>query len=349
MTLPDLHPDDLLRRASHDQITPAERADLAAHFRRCPACALELAAGADAARAGVPSEADHAIAARIVERVLASTAAPAAPRVGRRWNERLSRAALIALMLTSTAVGASAIAVRLHERDAAPDRAAQSEANAAAPAPARRTRHSTVAALPDPQPTAAVATAPDVAAAAPDAIVPTPAPAADRAGHPPAPLARARPRREAPDAPAGTTGPLQPPSFGPTAPGLDRADAAVTFARAEEARALRRFGDAARLYDDLARRFPGSREEIVARVLHGQLLLAEMRDPAAALQWFQRYLAGEPTGALAEEARLGRAQALRASGLRDEERAAWDELLRRHPASVHARAARARLAALRAP
>ncbi len=74
-----------------------------------------------------------------------------------------------------------------------------------------------------------------------------------------------------------------------------------------------------------------------------------MRDPAAALKWFQRYLAGEPTGALAEEARLGRAQALRASGLRDEERAAWDELLRRHPSSVHAGAARARLAALRAP
>lgn len=345
MTLPDLHPDDLLRRASHDQITPAEWADLEAHFRRCPACALELAAGADAARAGVPSEADHAIAARIVERVLASTAAPAAPRVGRRWNERLARAALIALMLTSTAVGASAIAVRLHDRGAASDRAAQSEKSVAAPTPAPRTRPSTVAALPDPQPTAPVAPTPDIAAAAPEAIGPTPAPGADRAG----PLAHARPRSGALDAPSGTTGPLQPPSLSPTAPGLDRADAVVTFARAEEARARRRFDDAARLYDDLARRFPGSREEIVARVLHGQLLLAELRDPAAALQWFQRYLAGEPTGALAEEARLGRAQALRASGLRDEERAAWDELLRRHPTSVHAGAARARLAALRAP
>ncbi len=82
MTLPDLHPDDLLRRASHDQITQAERADLAAHFRRCPACALELAASADAARAGVPSEADHAIAARVVERVLASTTAPGGATCG---------------------------------------------------------------------------------------------------------------------------------------------------------------------------------------------------------------------------------------------------------------------------
>ena len=136
---------------------------------------------------------------------------------------------------------------------------------------------------------------------------------------------------------------------GHTATTLDRADAAAVFARAEEARASRRFGDAARLYEELARRFPGSREEVVARVLHGQLLLEEMRDPAAALRWFQGYLASEPTGALAEEARLGRAQALRAGGLRDEERAAWEELLRQHPASVHAGAARARLAALRAP
>ena len=96
-------------------------------------------------------------------------------------------------------------------------------------------------------------------------------------------------------------------------------------------------------------RFPGSREEIVARVLQGQLLLDELHDAPAALRSFERYLAGEPSGALAEEARLGRAQALQVGGSRPDERAAWQELLVKHPASVHADAARARLEALRSP
>ena len=78
-------------------------------------------------------------------------------------------------------------------------------------------------------------------------------------------------------------------------------------------------------------------------------MLDEMHDAPAALARFESYLATEPAGSLAEEARLGRAQALRVRGSRDEERAALEELLRKHPASVHASAARARLAALRAP
>src|SRR4051795_12064723 len=101
MTLADLHPDELLRRASQDRITPAERADLAAHLRRCPACALELSVRGDAATAGISSEADHAAAARVVERVLAATVTLKAPHVAGHWRGRLARVAIVALMLTS--------------------------------------------------------------------------------------------------------------------------------------------------------------------------------------------------------------------------------------------------------
>lgn len=343
MTLPDLHPDELLWRASQDRITPAERADLGAHLRRCPACALELAVRGDAATAAISSEADHAVAARVVERVLASNVPLKTALVAGRWPGRLARAAAVALMLTSTAVGASAIAVRLHDRRAA---ARAREAQSAPPVVAvtprvRRERVSVPPAVPLPidPPVPAEVPAPAEAAA-------TSRPSLDdhviRSG------ARST-ARAVRDAPAETPVTLQPAPLAQTAANLDSAAPAVVLARAEEARAARRFSDALRLYEELATRFPGSREEIVARVLHGQLLLDELHDPPAALRWFERYLASEPSGSLAEEARLGRAQALQVRGSPHDERAAWQDLLAKHPASVHADAARARLEALRSP
>ena len=154
MTLPDLHPDELLWRASRDRITPAERADLGAHLRRCPACALELAVRGEAATAAISSEADHAVAARVVERVLASKVPLKAPLVAGRWPRRLARAAAVALMLTSTAVGASAIAVRLHDRRAAARaREAQNPPPVVAVTPrARRERVSVASASAPPAP-----------------------------------------------------------------------------------------------------------------------------------------------------------------------------------------------------
>jgi hypothetical protein len=343
MTLPDLHPDELLQRASQDRITPDERADLGAHLQRCPACALELAVRGDAAKAGISSETDHAVAARVVERVLEATVPLKAPHVGGHWRGRLARAAMVALMLTSTAVGASAIAVRVQDRRAAAAaRAAQTTPAAVAVAPrAHRERAPVTPASPPP-------TEPPVPAEVPG---PTEATATGRL---PSEEAGVRPRARPAQptvvgAPAEMPVALQPPALAHTAAALDSAAPAVVLARAEAARAARRFGDAMRLYEDLAARFPGSREEIVARVLHGQLLLDEIHDAPAALRWFERYLASEPAGSLAEEARLGRAQALQLRGSPADERAAWEELLARHPASVHAGTARARLAALRTP
>jgi TolA-binding protein len=338
MTLPELHPDELLRRVSHDRITLAGRADLSAHIVRCPACALEVGVRGDAARAGISSEQDHAIAARIVERVLASKEPAHALPAGARWRGRLARAAVVALLLTSTAVGAAVIAVRLNDRrPASPARDAQTTPPTIAASPRSHRAREAI-------PYAPIPTAPE-----PPTMDP-PAPANTMpAFRPHAGESAARPRVSAPiaDAPTAAPAALQPPALGGSAAGPG--GAAVILTRAEAARAARCFGDAARLYQELAARFPDSREEIVARVLHGQLLLDEMHDAPAALRSFERYLASEPAGSLAEEARLGRAQALQRAGARDEERAAWEDLLRRHPASVYAAAARERLATLRAP
>ena len=257
MTLPDLHPDELLRRASQARVTPAERANLAAHLRRCPACALELSVRGDAATAGISSEADHAVAARVVERVLAATVPLKVPLVAGHWRGRLARAAIVALMLTSTAVGASAIAVRVHDRRAATAaREAQTTPPAVAAAPrAHRNRAPVPPASPPP-------TNPPVAPAPP---VPTEAPATGRlSSEGPSSVRRARPAPRAIVGAAAETPPaLQPPALAHTAASPDSAAPAVVLARAEEARAARRFGDALRLYEDLAGRFPGSREEIV--------------------------------------------------------------------------------------
>jgi TolA-binding protein len=121
---------------------------------------------------------------------------------------------------------------------------------------------------------------------------------------------------------------------------------ARVFQAAERARRSGDATEADRLYGQLATDFPRSREEIAARALHGQLLLDELGRAEEALAWFDAYLRAAPRGALAEEARAGRAEAFGRLARRDEEAAAWSDLLASHPGSLHGARARARLAAL---
>jgi hypothetical protein len=119
--------------------------------------------------------------------------------------------------------------------------------------------------------------------------------------------------------------------------------AGVLFAGLARAR---REGDATqarRLYQRLVVGHRGSREELTARVLVGQLALSRPSGAAEALDLFDAYLRSDPAGVLAEEARLGRALALGRLGRVADERAAWEELLRQHPQTVHEARARARL------
>jgi TolA-binding protein len=103
--------------------------------------------------------------------------------------------------------------------------------------------------------------------------------------------------------------------------------------------------EAQQAYGELVTRFAGSREERTASVLLGQLTL-ERGQLADALARFEGYLGTDPGGALAEEARLGRALALEQLGHRDDARQAWQDLLQKHPRSLHAGRARARLESL---
>ena len=120
--------------------------------------------------------------------------------------------------------------------------------------------------------------------------------------------------------------------------------AAELFQRAGAARRSGALANAVALYRDLQARFPAAEEARLSHVSLGKLLLATGR-PQEAEHHFATYLAGG-AGALAAEAAFGRAQCLERLARPREEREAWLGLLRDHPESVYAAAARKRIAAL---
>jgi TolA-binding protein len=133
---------------------------------------------------------------------------------------------------------------------------------------------------------------------------------------------------------------------GPQAPDAPPGEknAASLFRRAGSARRAGDFENARALYVELQTRFPDSNEARVSHVSLGKLLLGAGWAREAELE-FARYLR---SGAfdLREEALVGRADALSRLGRGSEERNVWQELLRRHPASVYGVRARERIAEL---
>ena len=116
-----------------------------------------------------------------------------------------------------------------------------------------------------------------------------------------------------------------------------------------DAKAARRVGDIAlarALYGELQTSFPETREARVSRVSLGKLCLGAGLNREAERQ-FRQYLA-TGGGDLAEEAEVGRADALARLGEIDEERRVWQDLQRTHPAGVYAERARRRLRELSA-
>jgi hypothetical protein len=108
----------------------------------------------------------------------------------------------------------------------------------------------------------------------------------------------------------------------------------------------RRQGDhlgAAAAYRHLVARHPASVEAHESLVVLGRMLLDD-GDASGALESFDSY--ATRGGALAAEAMLGKALALRALGRVDEERSAWSALLETYADSVYADRARRRLAEL---
>jgi TolA-binding protein len=127
----------------------------------------------------------------------------------------------------------------------------------------------------------------------------------------------------------------------------DAASAAAAAALFAEANRARRDGNADRavsLYGALQSRYPSSAESALSRALLAQLLL-DRGSPDAALAGFDRYLA-QDAPVLGAEALVGRARSLEQLGKTAGAVAAWAEVQKRFPGSVHARLAAARLAAL---
>jgi TolA-binding protein len=184
--------------------------------------------------------------------------------------------------------------------------------------------------------TATRASAPAVATALspPAAAASVPAPRASQD-------ARFAPPLEADQAPAIDRNPHPKPPVTVRRPGLASETAADVF---REAAAARRLGDVDRacsLYLDLQRRFPRSSEAQLSQISLGKLLLQTGR-ASEADRHFAAYLSSGG-GDLAEEALVGRAQSSQQLARREEERRAWDQLLRDHPRSVYAAQAKRRI------
>jgi hypothetical protein len=334
----ELHPEELLVKASRRALDATEDADLRAHLARCPACAIQVELRGEIDGALAPTALDYEIGARAVERLFASreldpARAPARERGPRRIPPLATRVALGLALLLGTSVAASALVLGTRGRlwDVAEREAPREPVGHARRASRARPEESGAEPLAD-------------APAAPAPAKPTPA-VAPLAPAPPAVAPVALLAR--PQSPRRAVAPRE--RLATDDVHSRDESAAALFGAAESARGQGDFAEARRLYAQLASRFHGTREELSARVLGGQMMLDDLDEPAAALRSFERYLRDEPNGTLAEEALLGRAQALRRLGRADTEAAAWSDLLARYPRSVHAELARERLAALAAP
>jgi len=321
VTTIDLHPEEMLDAARRGTLGAAAFDDLQAHLGRCAACRMTLRLGDDLRVESAATSADAALLASMVRGSMSDVPRVAfEPRAHRATVRSMGGAGrrvavALALLLVGGSGGAAVWSMggATFARRFVPEilQLPRRHEHARPPAAPPRT-HEVVPVAP----TLAPPAAPPVVAEAPAVVVSVAAP--------PARVVHVR--------------------------GLARFDSSASadelFADANRARRAGDYPLALRRYADLRRAYSGSRPELTARVVVGDLLLAE-GPTREALASFDSYLAASPDGTLAEEALVGRASALMRLGRADEERAAWTQLLRQHPDSVQGLRARRRLAELR--
>ncbi len=356
----DIHPEDLLDKLSDGEISPPEEERLRAHLARCASCRFELSVRGDfLAEVPVLAERPQLGLSAALQHSKRGVAKPEV-RVASAWRRRRLAVALVAAALVISVAGAAAVsgagarvlpwAFRAGTNDVlehAPN------AGRAASAP----KHANAAATSMEVP-AAVSDAPPVESAASALASSEPSPAI-QPRTPSAALVKAT-SLATPALPSASSAAPQAAStvdftaaIGSSAPSMASAvpdappvveDAAAVFSEANRAR---RDGNAERaelLYRGLQARFPGSAESELSREVLAQMLL-ERGNVTGALAGFDRYLAGGSNG-LAAEALVGRARALEQLSQRDQAAAAWRDVQRRYPGTVHAQLAKARLAIL---
>ena len=164
-----------------------------------------------------------------------------------------------------------------------------------------------------------------------------------------APAEPAPPEAPEPTATPETLVAVTPDSLPSAARSMDRPaqlSASDLLREANQLRAQSRWADASKKYEQVLRERADSPEAYPAMVALAKLCLDHLEDPQRALSLYDRTLKIAPGGSLAEEALWGRARALRALGRRDDERNALRSFLSKHPSSVLAGPAAARLKSL---
>jgi TolA-binding protein len=316
MNVVELHPEELLDRHAEGSLTEVERARLGAHVATCAACRFELAARRDFAGVAVALPRSALVIDPYADTRKAAPSGRSAPVASRGKKKRAI--VLVALAAALVAGGSlAAIAVRVLARSEMSP-ATQAAVNMAGPAAAGGT---------------------------PKGAPPLEAPRVQSAGPETASVTV-----KLDDLPLAVTAATAVPSAAPSEAiraergGPSPSAAAALFREANDAR---RDGDGTRaiaLYRRLEAQHPSSEEARLSYATLGRLLL-DRGDARSALEGFDEYLS-HGSAALGEEALVGRALSLQKLGSRDAEIAAWQEILRRFPKSVHARLARSRLSAL---
>lgn len=310
-TIDLLHPEELFDKAAHGLASPDELARIDAHLAQCVTCRFERLARADfdAVAVGGVNVDD------LVARALSGASAVAAEPPRRRRVSGLLIAAAVALM------GFGSFAAIGQFTGVLPKLIEQLSTRSREPAPEAPRAVTPVEVTPPPQ----VVPEPEVVAEpeAPKTVVV---------------IERTKPRPATPvKEPVIEPTPVEPVA-------APEPDALQLFTLATRERVRGETSEAIRDFRVVVARFPNSREAMLSNAALGRLLL-DRGEAASALEAFDAYLA---TGdqVLREDVQGSRAQALQALGRADDERAAWEAVLRDYPAGVFAPRARTRLEAL---
>ena len=207
---------------------------------------------------------------------------------------------------------------------------------------------------PQPAPAPVVGEEEEQAIEVPEAVAPDTTEPAPLERTAPGPARRAPPR----------TAPRRPeidkdvrPALAPQAPPLGRVamptpgawsaenEAAIGESMARARKRLRQNDPrgALRAYHTVLERYPTSADAQTCLLQIGKIHLDRLGNASVALGFFEQYLKGNPFGVLAEEAALGKVNALGALKRPGEETRMLEEFLRRYPHSAHAPRAEERL------
>jgi TolA-binding protein len=298
--------EDLIAKARRTDLDEAELRQLRRTLEGSLEARLVHRAGRDFDNEDVVRPGDDELARRIVGRVVAG-------RGGRRRKARRVWVLVAAALCAGTAAAAVPLVRFMSQREAQP--------NSALASPSHSTKESVARSITrarEEQESAAPALIPSATPERTPSPVPTFAPAQSRDD--------ALPSRA-------------PTSSGATATATS---AASLFAAANLARREGRPRDAADLYEQLQRSYPGAPETRAADISLGMLQL-ESGAAASALRHFERYLQS-PAADLAPEALWGKSRALVRLRRGEEAKQTWQAIVRQYPGSAYAKAASAKLA-----